>query len=157
MKVIWVRKAGGPEVLELTETDAPVPHDSEVRIKVSAIGVNYADVMCRKAVHQSMRPPPIIVGCEAAGVIDACGTGVPPERMGERVGVYSPFGGAYAEWLAVPQAYALPIPAEMSFEEAAAFTHVGLLASTSFGRMQPWQRPQRVQARLGNRRRRLYR
>jgi NADPH2:quinone reductase len=84
--------------------------------------------MCRKAIHLSMRPPPIVPGCEAAGVIDACGPGVSLQRLGERVGVYSPFGGAYAQSMTVPEAYALPLPQEMPFDEAAAFTHVFLTA-----------------------------
>jgi NADPH:quinone reductase len=128
MKAILVRAAGGPEVLELTEQPLPSPGAGEVRVKIAAIGVNYADVMCRKAIHLSMRPPPIIPGCEAAGIIDACGAGVSPHRLGERVGVYSPFGGAYAQSMTVPEAYALPLPQQMAFDEAAAFTHVFLTA-----------------------------
>jgi NADPH2:quinone reductase len=106
----------------------PEPARGEVRVRLEIIGVNFADVMCRRATHRSMRPPPIVPGCEGAGVIDACGQGVDPARLGERVGVYSPFGGAYAEWLVVPGDYALPLPPAMSFDEAAAFTHLALTA-----------------------------
>jgi NADPH2:quinone reductase len=128
MKSVLVRRAGGPDVLELVDLPIPEPGPGEVRVSVRAIGVNYADVMGRKAIHRSIRPPPIVIGCEASGVIDACGAGVDPARLQERVGVYSPFGGAYAEALTVPQQYALPLPANMPFEDAAAFTHVFLTA-----------------------------
>lgn len=128
MKSVLVRCAGGPDVLEVVDLPTPVPGPGEVRVNIRAIGVNYADVMGRKAIHRSIRPPPIVIGCEASGVIDACGPGVDPRRLNERVGVYSPFGGAYAESLTVPQQYALPLPSKMSFEDAAAFTHVFLTA-----------------------------
>lgn len=128
MKVQLVRAPGGPEVLTFVDQPTPEPGTGEVLVRIAAIGVNYADVMCRQAVHQSMRPPPIVPGCEAAGVVAACGSGTSRHRVGDRVGVYSPFGGAYAEALVVPEAYALALPDAMSFEDAAAFTHVYLTA-----------------------------
>lgn len=128
---VVARAAGGPEVIEVVRTPRPAPAAGEVRVRVGAIGVNFADVMCRQAVHRSMRPPPIVLGCEAAGVIDAVGPGVAAGRVGERVGVYSPFGGAYAESLVVPSAYALPLPPDMPVDVAAAFTHVYLTAWTA--------------------------
>src|SRR6185437_4992543 len=139
MKAVLVRVPGGPEVLSFTDQPLPEPRPGEVRVRIAAIGVNYADVMCRQAVHQSMRPPPIVPGCEAAGVVDACGAGVTRHCVGDRVGVYSPFGGAYAEALVVPESYALPLPAEMSFETAAAFTHVYLTAHEALNASVPLQ------------------
>jgi len=137
MKSVLVRHAGGPEVLEVVDLPVPEPGPGEVRVSIRAIGVNYADVMGRKAIHRSIRPPPIVIGCEASGVIDACGSGVDPARLNERVGVYSPFGGAYAEALTVPQQYALPLPEKMPFEEAAAFTHVFLTAHEALNGVAP--------------------
>jgi NADPH:quinone reductase len=128
MKAVLAGAAGGPEVLTQITQQVPQPGPGDVLVRVAAIGVNYADVMCRQAVHASMRPPPIVPGCEAAGVVDACGTGVSRHKVGDRVAVYSPFGGAYAEALVVPEDYALPLPDAMTFEEAAAFTHVYLTA-----------------------------
>ena len=137
MKSVLVRHAGGPECLEVVDLPVPEPGPGEVRVSIRAIGVNYADVMGRKAIHRSIRPPPIAIGCEAAGVIDACGAGVDPARLNERVGVYSPFGGAYAEAITVPQQYALPLSAKMPFEEAAAFTHVFLTAHEALNGVAP--------------------
>ena len=137
MQAILARAAGGPDVLVSIEQPVPQPRDGEVRVRSLSIGVNYADVLCRQAVHQSMRPPPIIPGCEAAGIVEACGAGVSRHRIGDRVGVYSPFGGAYAEALVVPENYALPLPENMSFEEGAAFTHVYLTAHEALNASAP--------------------
>ncbi|NKF22621.1 quinone oxidoreductase family protein [Solimonas marina] len=128
MRAIEVTHPGGPEVLRLIDAPLPVPRADEVRVRLHAIGVNYADVLCRRGAHPSMRQPPIIVGCEGAGEVVACGPDVTQHRVGERVGVYSPFGGAYADELVVPERYALPLPAAMAWDEAAAFTHVYLTA-----------------------------
>lgn len=128
MKAILVPRSGGPDVLQWVDLPVPDPGPGEIRVRLAAIGVNFADVLCRRATHRSMRPPPIVPGCEAAGVVDACGAGVTRWRLGDRVGVYSPFGGAYAEAMVVPERYALPLPPAMSFDEAAAFTHVALTA-----------------------------
>jgi NADPH:quinone reductase len=128
VKAVLVQRAGGPEALRNVVLPDPQPGPGEVRVSLAAIGVNFADVLCRRATHPSMAPPPIVPGCEAAGVISGLGAGVRRHRIGDRVGVYSPFGGTYAEAVVVPEAYALPLPDDMSFDEAAAFTHVGLTA-----------------------------
>lgn len=128
MKAIQVERAGGPEVLRPVDVPLPEPGPGEVRVRLAAIGVNFADVLCRRATHRSMRPPPLICGCEGAGIVDACGPDVQRRRAGDRVGVYSPFGGAYAEALVVPQQYAFALPPTMSFEDGAAFTHLALTA-----------------------------
>jgi NADPH2:quinone reductase len=99
-----------------------------VRVRVVWVGVNFADVLCRRGQHPAMRLPPITIGCEAAGVVDAVGEGPSEHRVGDRVAVYSPFGGAYAEFLCVPARYALAIPASMALDVAAAFVHVYLTA-----------------------------
>lgn len=128
MKAIEVTRPGGVEVLRAVDVRPPATGPHDVRIRLHAIGVNYADVLCRRGTHPSMRQPPIIVGCEGAGTVEACGDQVTQHRIGDRVGVYSPFGGAYAEQIAVPEHYAMPLPAAMSWEDAAAFTHVYLTA-----------------------------
>ena len=135
MRAVFVAEPGGPEVLRPIDLPVPGPLEGEVRVRVASIGVNFADILCRRATHRSMRPPPLVPGCEAAGIIDACGAGVDPARLGERVGVYSPFGGAYAEWLVVPSTYALPLPDTMSFEDASAFTHLALTAHAALHRI----------------------
>ena len=128
MKAIRVEEAGGPEALVLVDAPKPRPEPGEVLVHVHASGVNFADILCRTASHPGMTPPPLIPGCEGSGVVEEIGEGTTRFRVGDRVGVYSPRGGTYAEWVAVPENYALPLAPSMSFGHGAAFTHVFLTA-----------------------------
>ncbi len=135
MRAVRIERTGGPEVLQLIELPTPTPAPGQVRVRTSVIGVNFADVLCRRGTHRSMPQPPIVPGCEVAGVIDACGDGIDTRRLGERVGVYSPWGGGYADALVVPAAYALPLPSSIADDAAAAFTHLALTADAALGRV----------------------
>ncbi len=128
MNAILVEQPGGIEELKLVQQPVPVPQAGEVRVRIHAIGVNYADVLGRRGTHPGIRQPPLVIGCEAAGVVDAVGAGVTMHHVGDRVGVYAPPGGTYAERVVVPETYAVPLPDEMSWEQGAAFTHVYLTA-----------------------------
>ena len=128
MRAVEARRPGPSEVLEVVHRAIPRPKANQVLVHLAAIGVNYADIMCRRGSHPGMPAPPIVLGCEGAGIVEDLGPGVTRLRRGDRVGVYSPWGGSYAEWLNVPEAYALGLPDAMSFEDAAAFTHVYLTA-----------------------------
>ena len=128
MKAIRVEEAGGPEALILVDAPKPSPGPGEVLVNVHASGVNFADILCRTASHPGMTLPPLIPGCEGSGVVEEVGEGTTRFRVGDRVGVYSPPGGTYAQWVAVPENYALPLAPSMSFGHGAAFTHVFLTA-----------------------------
>ena len=128
MKAIRIEEAGGPEALVLVDAPVPSPGPGEVLVRVHASGVNFADILCRTASHPGMTPPPLIPGCEGSGVVEEVGVETTRFSVGDRVGVYSPRGGTYAEWVAVPENYALPLPPSMSFVHGAAFTHVFLTA-----------------------------
>ena len=119
MRAVWISKHGGPEVLEVRESPDKVPAAGEVRIRAAACGMNFAELMARQGLYPDAPKLPCVVGYEAAGTIDAVGTGVDRGLIGKRVVVLSRFG-AHADQVCVPQAYAFPIPDEMSFEEAAA-------------------------------------
>jgi len=73
MKVIQMRKTGGPEVLELTEKPLPEPAAGEVRVRAQAIGISSADMLVRKGVYNWMPPLPATPGNEMAGTVDALG------------------------------------------------------------------------------------
>ncbi len=73
MRAIWITKAGGPEALEVRETADPAPGRGQVRIRVRAAGLNFADVMAAQGLYPDAPKPPCVVGYEAAGVIDALG------------------------------------------------------------------------------------
>ena len=128
MKAILVERTGGLDALRPVEQPWPRPGPGEIVVRLSHIGVNFADILCRRGTHPGMRQPPIVPGCEGAGIVDACGSSVTRWRVGDRVGVYSPFGGAYAEAIALPQDYAVGLPESMDMASAAAATHTALTA-----------------------------
>ncbi|HEY3886741.1 MAG TPA: alcohol dehydrogenase, partial [Vicinamibacterales bacterium] len=68
MRQMVIARRGGPEVFELREAPDPVPGPGEVRIRVRASGVNFADVLARIGLYPDAPPPPVVVGYEVAGV-----------------------------------------------------------------------------------------
>ncbi|MGB5697385.1 MAG: medium chain dehydrogenase/reductase family protein [Polyangiales bacterium] len=119
MKAVWVSKHGKPDVLELRSAPDPVPGPQEVRIRVHASGVNFAEIMGRQGLYPDAPPPPMVLGYEVAGVVDAVGAGVTGRIAGERVLATTRFGG-YADTVCVRAAQTHVLPAKMSFEEGAA-------------------------------------
>ena len=119
MKAVWIPKFGKPEVLEVREAPDPAPSPGEVRIRVEASGINFAEIMARQGLYQDAPEVPMVVGYEVAGVIDAVGEGVPDARMGQRVLAMPRFGG-YADTVCVPSERVYELPESMSFGEGAA-------------------------------------
>ena len=119
MRYIDITEPGGPEVLKLAEGPSPEPGPGEVLIKVEAAGVNRADVVQR----QGFYPPPPgaspIPGLEAAGEIAALGEGVEQWRVGDAVCALLS-GGGYAEFALAAAGECLPVPEDLSAEQAAA-------------------------------------
>lgn len=128
MRAIQVLEPGGPEALQLVQKPLPSVTQETVLVRVEASGVNFADILCRESRHPGMTPPPLIPGCEAAGRVEEVGSRISRFQVGDRVAVYSPFGGSYAEFMTAPEDYCLPLPEEMSYRQAAAFCHVFLTA-----------------------------
>jgi NADPH:quinone reductase-like Zn-dependent oxidoreductase len=119
MKAVWIRKFGSPSVLEVREGPDPDPKPGQVRIRVRASGINFAEIMARQGLYQDAPPPPMIVGYEVAGVIDAVGDGVADRSAGQRVLAMTRFGG-YADLVCVDSEQSYVMPDSMSFEEGAA-------------------------------------
>ncbi|AKF04690.1 synaptic vesicle VAT-1 family membrane protein [Sandaracinus amylolyticus] len=119
MRAVWIRKHGGPEVLEVRETPDPEPQAGEVRVRAKAVGLNFAEVTARQGLYPDAPKPPCVVGYEGAGVVDALGPGVTSLRVGQRV-VFMKRFGAHADVVCVPEIQAVPMPESMSFEEGAA-------------------------------------
>lgn len=119
MRAVWIRKHGGPEVLEVRETPDPTPGEGEVRVRVKACGLNFAEVSARQGLYPDAPKPPCVVGYEGAGVIDAVGAKVTDLREGQRVLFMKRFG-AHADVACVPAMQAVPMPESMSFEQGAA-------------------------------------
>ncbi|MBI4512716.1 MAG: zinc-binding dehydrogenase [Gemmatimonadetes bacterium] len=119
MRQVWIPKIGGPDVLQLREAPDPEPRESEVRIRVAAAGVNFADILARMGLYPDVPKLPAVVGYEVAGTIDKVGAGVGALREGTRVVAVTRFGG-YSDTVIVRAGQALPIPHGLSFEKAAA-------------------------------------
>ena len=119
MRYIAMTSTGGPEVLELADTEAPVTGPQDVLIRVAYAGVNRPDVVQR----QGFYPPPPgaspILGLEVSGVVEAVGEEVTGFSVGDEVCALAN-GGGYAELVAVPQGQCLPIPEGLTLEQAAA-------------------------------------
>src|SRR5271170_4597748 len=95
MRAIRFAKTGGPEVLVLENLDLPAAKPGQVRVKHTAIGVNFIDTYHRTGLYPV--PLPSGLGLEAAGTVDALGEGVTSVKLGERVAYSSGPLGAYAE------------------------------------------------------------
>ena len=118
MRQIWISKAGPPEVLQIKEAPDPTPAAGEVRIRVEASGVNFADIMGRLGLYPDLPRIPVVPGYEVAGRVDAAGAGVDTSRVGSDVFALTRFGG-YADVICVPQAQVFPRPSNMSAEQGA--------------------------------------
>lgn len=119
MKAVWIPRYGKPDVLELREAADPTPGPGQVRIRVHASGINFAEIMARQGLYQDAPPPPMVVGYEVAGVIDALGEGADERHEGQRVLAMTRFGG-YADTVCVDASQTYVLPEGMSFEEGAA-------------------------------------
>jgi len=119
MTAIAIRSPGAPDVLVPEERPVPAPGAGEVLVKIAAAGVNRPDVMQRKGLYP---PPPgasDIPGLEIAGHVAALGSGTTRFKLGDAVTALVT-GGGYAEFCAVHESNALPVPAGLSMVEAAA-------------------------------------
>jgi putative PIG3 family NAD(P)H quinone oxidoreductase len=125
MKAILIDEPGDESVLRLGETDAPALEAGAIRIRVAATAVNRADLLQR----QGLYPPPPgaseILGLECAGEVSELGAGVAGFAQGDRVMALLP-GGGYAEEVVVDAGSAMPVPAALDLEQAAAVPEVFL-------------------------------
>jgi NADPH:quinone reductase-like Zn-dependent oxidoreductase len=119
MRSIWIPRFGAPDVLELREVPDVHAGPGEVRVRVAASGVNFADVMARMGLYPDAPKPPCVVGYEVAGTVDEVGAGVTTAAVGDRVIAPTRFNG-YADLVVVPAAQAVPLPEGMTVEEGAA-------------------------------------
>jgi NADPH:quinone reductase-like Zn-dependent oxidoreductase len=127
MRQVWITKTGTPDVLQVKEAPDPTAGKGEVRIRVKAAGINFADLMARVGLYPDAPKLPAVVGYEVSGTIDQLGDGVTNVKEGARVLAMCKFGG-YSDVIVVPASQAIPMPDSMSFEEGAAFPVVYVTA-----------------------------
>jgi len=134
MRQAVIPRYGAPDVFEMREAPDPVPGDGDVRIRVRAAGINFADLLTRIGLYPDAPKPPVVVGYEVAGVVDAVGPGVNNPHEGDRVVALTRFGG-YADCVVVPAAHAYRFPDRLSDAEAAAVPVAYLTAAISLYKM----------------------
>jgi NADPH:quinone reductase len=120
MKAIVSNAVGGPDTLTVEDIPEPQPAADEIRVRVHACGVNYPDSLIIVDKYQFKPPRPFSPGGEVAGVIDALGSEVKNFAVGDRVIALVGWGGM-AEKVVTKAHKCLPMPADMPFDEAAAF------------------------------------
>ncbi|HVE67352.1 MAG TPA: zinc-binding dehydrogenase [Solirubrobacteraceae bacterium] len=118
MRAIQIREFGGPEVLELTDLPRPEPGEGEVLVRVSRVGMNYADTHQRNNDYLAKYELPLVPGGEVAGV---------REDTGARVVALCGLGG-YAEYATAPESLTFPIPDGVDDGTALALVIQGLTA-----------------------------
>lgn len=121
--VIRIHSHGGPENMAFETMDLPPPGAGQVRLRQTAIGLNFIDVYTRTGLYPG--PTPSVLGVEAAGVIEALGEGVTGLKVGDRV-VYNGLPGAYASHRNAPAEKLIVIPEAVKDEDAAAVFLKGL-------------------------------
>ncbi len=152
MKAIRIHEHGSVDVLKIEDLAIPEPGKGEVRLRVKCAALNHLDVWVRNGIPGV--PLPIIMGNDAAGIVDAIGPDVTMAAVGDEVinvPIRVPHGdplialnrenlspefsipgehmdGTQAEYIIVPQNYVLPKPRPLNWEEAAAFPLVGMTA-----------------------------
>jgi NADPH:quinone reductase-like Zn-dependent oxidoreductase len=119
MRAVWLTGHGGPDSFQVRESPDPAPTAGQVRVRVHAAGVNFAELMASQGLYPDAPPTPCILGYEAAGVIDAVGEGESQDLIGRRVMVFREFG-THSELVCVDSRQTFPMPDAMTFEEGAA-------------------------------------
>lgn len=125
-RVAVIEKTGGPEVIQWATRDLPPPGPGEVRVRHTAVGLNFIDTYHRSGLYPV--PLPSGLGSEAAGVVEAVGEGVMALVPGDRVATYGPGLGAYASERNVSAEILAKLPDAISDEVAAAVMLKGCTA-----------------------------
>ena len=118
MRAVEISQPGGPEVLKLAERPVPQPKAHEILVRVAAAGVNRPDVLQRSGNYPVPPDASDLPGLEIAGEVVAKGSAVTLWKIGDQVCALA-HGGGYAEYCAVPEVQALPVPKGLSLIEAA--------------------------------------
>jgi len=150
MKAVVYTRYGPPDVLRLTDVEMPAPKDNEVLVKVHAVSLNGSDweILRGKPLYSRIagpfRPRHPILGSDIAGQVEAAGRNTTLFQPGDDVfaDILSYMGG-FAEYVCVPESALAPMPAGMTYEEAAALPQAGAIALQGIrdkGHVQPGQK-----------------
>ncbi len=136
MKAVRIERYGNEDVVELAEVERPQPGENQLLVKVRAAAVNPVDWKIRDGLGDIFGlKPPLILGCEVAGTVEALGSGG-PSRTGisdfvagdEVYGYLSAYSGGYAEYVAAPASEVVRKPKQIDFDTAASVPVAALTA-----------------------------
>jgi NADPH2:quinone reductase len=125
MKAVYVEQPGGPENLIYGDLPTPQPGPGQALVKIAASGVNFIDIYFRTGLYKA--DPPILLGNEGAGTVEAVGADVTEVKPGDRV-AYAMQRGSYAEYAVVPAWQLVKVPDGVDFNTAAAAMLQGMTA-----------------------------
>lgn len=122
MRSWFVTKLGEPEdVLEIRETDMPVPEKGEVLIRVKAFALNFFDILQCQGNYQVKPPIPFTPGAEVAGIVEEAGEGSSYKKGDRVLALPTPPNGGFTEYVAVNEENVFPISDEISYDHGSAF------------------------------------
>jgi NADPH2:quinone reductase len=134
-KAVQIQQYGGPQVMQLVDVEVGAPGAGEVRMRHHACGLNYIDVYQRTGLYQN--PLPLMLGMEAAGVIEAVGEGVTHLKAGDRAAYASTPPGAYSQVRVMPARTVCKLPDGIAFDSAAGMMLKGLTAQYLLKKTRP--------------------
>jgi NADPH:quinone reductase len=124
MRAIQIERTGGPEVMQMADVPVREPEPGEVRVRHSAVGINFIDTYNRTGLYKAKLP--LVLGGEGAGVVDAVGPGVTHLTVGDRVAYAAKSQGSYAEMRTLDAMLVCKLPDSIDFETAAAMMLKGM-------------------------------
>jgi NADPH2:quinone reductase len=126
-KAIQIHETGGPDVLRWEDVEVGDPGTDEIRIRHTAVGLNFIDVYFRTGVYPAASFP-FTPGLEGAGIVEALGAGVAEVSVGDRVAYAAPPAGSYAEVRLMPASKVVRVPDGVDDRTAAAMMLKGMTA-----------------------------
>src|SRR5262249_27693702 len=119
MRQMWIVGRGGPDKLVLRESPDPQPTGIELRVRVKASGVNFADILARLGLYPDAPKPPMVVGYEISGAVDAIGPDARHDWIGKEVFGIVRFGG-YSDSVIIPEGQVFEKPPSLGHEQCVA-------------------------------------
>jgi len=139
---IQIHEPGGPEAMKWEQVEVGEPGEGQVRLRQSAVGLNYIDVYFRTGMYPAPSSP-FTPGMEGVGVVEAVGSGVSNVSVGDRVAYGRNIGG-YAEVRLIDAGFVIPLPDDISDETAAAMMLQGMTTEYLLERCFPVQQGQTI-------------
>src|SRR4030095_3400587 len=142
-KRVVVRRFGGPDVLDIIDEPIPTPQAGQVRVRMLAAGVSYADLLMREGVHPETPNGVFTPGWDVVGPVDAIGQGVRGWSRGQVVAAL-PITGGYAEYICLPERELIRVPENVNPVDAVALTFNYVVAYQMLHRLANVREGQRV-------------